>query len=277
VAVGHRVEPAHWQAEADRLLEGMAGRFARVETRRRLRGFLFGLLADLPRKNCWSIAEHAGDPDPHGMQSVRAAGAGPASSAGLGRLALTPFYDLMHQLARLGGLHAEMIRLADPQPGQRVLDIGYATGNLLLALGRNHPSVELIGLDPDLAASARARRKATRARIAVRWAAASPRSCPTQTNRSTGVLSSLMLHHLDPPAKDAMLAAVRRVLRPHGTLVLADLDGDRTAHIRLRRRDHLREEPALAGQRQLTRCRRGPSPRRAAPRWAPAQALGRHE
>src|SRR5581483_10864012 len=32
--------------------------------------FLFGLLADLPRKNCWSIAEHAGDRDPHGMQHL---------------------------------------------------------------------------------------------------------------------------------------------------------------------------------------------------------------
>ena len=48
----------------------MAGRFARIETRRRTRGFVFGLLADLPRKNCWSIAEHAGDRDPHGMQHL---------------------------------------------------------------------------------------------------------------------------------------------------------------------------------------------------------------
>jgi SRSO17 transposase len=50
----------------------MAGRFARVETRRRARGFLLGLLADLPRKNCWSIAEHAGEKDPHGMQHLLA-------------------------------------------------------------------------------------------------------------------------------------------------------------------------------------------------------------
>jgi SRSO17 transposase len=68
VAVGHSVEPGRWQAETDRLLDRMAGRFARVATRRRARGFLFGLLGDLPRKNCWSIAEHAGDTDPHGMQ-----------------------------------------------------------------------------------------------------------------------------------------------------------------------------------------------------------------
>jgi SRSO17 transposase len=50
----------------------MAGRFARVETRHRARAFVRGLLADLPRKNCWTIAEHAGDPDPHGMQNFLA-------------------------------------------------------------------------------------------------------------------------------------------------------------------------------------------------------------
>jgi SRSO17 transposase len=33
---------------------------------------VLGLLADLPRKNCWSIAEHAGDRDPHGMQYLLA-------------------------------------------------------------------------------------------------------------------------------------------------------------------------------------------------------------
>ncbi len=70
MAVGHSVERVRWQAETDRLLDRMAGRFARVETRRRTRGFLFGLLADLPRKNCCTIAEHAGDTDPHGMQHL---------------------------------------------------------------------------------------------------------------------------------------------------------------------------------------------------------------
>jgi SRSO17 transposase len=58
--------------ETDRLLDRMAGRFVRVETRRRARSFLFGLLADLPRKNCWTIAEHAGEKDPHGMQHLLA-------------------------------------------------------------------------------------------------------------------------------------------------------------------------------------------------------------
>src|SRR4051794_39995625 len=68
VAAGHSVEAAGWAAEADRLLDRMAARFARVETRHRAGTFLHGLLADLPRKNCWTIAEHAGERDPHGMQ-----------------------------------------------------------------------------------------------------------------------------------------------------------------------------------------------------------------
>jgi len=55
-------------AGLDEVMARIAGRFARVEPRRRARAFLLGLLADLPRKNCWTIAEHAGDAGPEGMQ-----------------------------------------------------------------------------------------------------------------------------------------------------------------------------------------------------------------
>jgi SRSO17 transposase len=54
----------------EELLGRLAGRFPRVEPRRRVRGFVLGLLADLPRKNCWTIAEHAGDTSPDGMQHL---------------------------------------------------------------------------------------------------------------------------------------------------------------------------------------------------------------
>ncbi|NGO41704.1 IS701 family transposase [Streptomyces ureilyticus] len=48
----------------------IAGRFARVEPRRRARAFVLGLLSDLPRKNCWTLAEHAGDATPYGLQHL---------------------------------------------------------------------------------------------------------------------------------------------------------------------------------------------------------------
>jgi SRSO17 transposase len=72
VAAGHSVSPASWQAGLDELLGRVACRFGRVEPRRRARAFVLGLLADLPRKNCWTIAEHAGNPNPDGMQHLLA-------------------------------------------------------------------------------------------------------------------------------------------------------------------------------------------------------------
>jgi hypothetical protein len=50
------------------LMDTIEARFARPESRRRVRDFVAGLLAPLPVKNCWTIAEHAGDTSPGGMQ-----------------------------------------------------------------------------------------------------------------------------------------------------------------------------------------------------------------
>jgi SRSO17 transposase len=70
VAVGRSVAVEPWSGMLEELLGRVAGRFPRIEPRRRIRGFVLGLLADLPRKNCWTIAEHAGDASPDGMQHL---------------------------------------------------------------------------------------------------------------------------------------------------------------------------------------------------------------
>lgn len=46
------VGPDRWQDGFDELLERIACRFARVEPRKRVRLFMLGLLAGLPRMNC---------------------------------------------------------------------------------------------------------------------------------------------------------------------------------------------------------------------------------
>ncbi|WP_370666769.1 IS701 family transposase [Streptomyces sp. IBSBF 2507] len=48
----------------------IAPRFTRGEPRRRAKEFVLGLLSDLPRKNCWTLAEHAGNKTPDGLQHL---------------------------------------------------------------------------------------------------------------------------------------------------------------------------------------------------------------
>ncbi|GLW99326.1 hypothetical protein Misp02_34130 [Microtetraspora sp. NBRC 16547] len=70
MAVGDSVAASRWQSTFDELTGRIAGRFSRVEPRRRARAMLLGLLAELPRKDCWTLAEHAGDRTPGEMQHL---------------------------------------------------------------------------------------------------------------------------------------------------------------------------------------------------------------
>ena len=75
MAAGLSVDLDRWQREFDELMLRVGGRFARVEPRRRMAAFVRGLLAGLPRVNCWTIAEHAGENCPRGMQRLLSAAA----------------------------------------------------------------------------------------------------------------------------------------------------------------------------------------------------------
>ncbi len=59
-----------WAAELDRLHARIGGRFRRAEPRARVRQYVCGLVAGLPRKNGWTLAEQAGEASPDGMQRL---------------------------------------------------------------------------------------------------------------------------------------------------------------------------------------------------------------
>ena len=70
MAAGLSVDLEGWRREFDELMLRVGDRFARVEPRRRMAAFVRGLLAGLPRVNCWTLAEHAGERCPRGMQRL---------------------------------------------------------------------------------------------------------------------------------------------------------------------------------------------------------------
>ena len=70
MAAGHSVSPAAWRQVWDEVTGRIAGRFARVETRKTAFDMLRGLLSPIERKNGWWLAEHAGHETPDRMQRL---------------------------------------------------------------------------------------------------------------------------------------------------------------------------------------------------------------
>lgn len=64
------VEVWKWGQDLERLHARIAPHFARPQPRRRALLYLQGLLSPLQRKNGWSLAEHAREASPYGMQRV---------------------------------------------------------------------------------------------------------------------------------------------------------------------------------------------------------------
>ena len=64
------IDPDDWLDEFGALMDRVRPRFARYEPARHAAGLMLGLLSNLERKNCWTIAEERGDVTPHGLQHM---------------------------------------------------------------------------------------------------------------------------------------------------------------------------------------------------------------
>jgi ubiquinone/menaquinone biosynthesis C-methylase UbiE len=138
---------------------------------------------------------------------------------------LLPFYDPLTRLLGTGAALARLVEQAQLEAGQRVLDLGCGTGAGTLTAKRAQPGIEIIGLDPDEKALARARGKAERERLAIRFEQGFGDALPFGDACFDRVLSSFMFHHLESEQKPGVLREVRRVLRPGGRLHLLDFGG----------------------------------------------------
>ena len=107
-----------------------------------------------------------------------------------------------------------------------MLEIGCGTGNLALLVKQMRPQLEVVGLDPDPKALARASRKARRAGLTLELDRGFADELPYPDGSFDRVLSSLMFHHLEADLRIASLREVLRVLRPGGSLRLMDGGGE---------------------------------------------------
>ena len=155
-----------------------------------------------------------------------------------------PLYDPFVKLVGGDRARRALLEQAEMRPGQRVLDVGCGTGSLVVLIKRLRSDVDVVGLDPDPKALARARQKAEREGASIRLDRGFSDELHYPTDSFDRVLSALMFHHLDRDQKKRSLREIRRVLKAGGSLHLLDFGGTHDhsegflAHL-LRRSEHL--------------------------------------
>jgi len=137
------------------------------------------------------------------------------------------FYDAFTNILTLG--HIGMLRTmtvdhAQLKPGEKVLDVGCGTGGVTIpAKQRVGKTGEAAGIDPAPEMIAVAKRKAVRAGLEIDFRIGVIESLPYADSTFDAVTSSLMMHHLPGQLRVKGLAEVRRVLKPGGRLLIADM------------------------------------------------------
>ena len=144
-----------------------------------------------------------------------------------GRDFFLPLYDPLSKLLGLDHARRALVEQAELRAFQHVLDVGCGTGTLAVLIKQEHPSVDVIGLDPDPRAIERAERKAFRAGAPVRFDQGFADALMYRDASFDRVFSSLMFHHLEPANQEPVLREIRRVLKPGGRLEFVDFVGSR--------------------------------------------------
>jgi ubiquinone/menaquinone biosynthesis C-methylase UbiE len=160
----------------------------------------------------------------------------------MGHDRLLPLYDPLQRLLGLRAVHRPLVDQARIQPHQRVLEIGCGTANLAILIKRLHPGAEVIGIDPDPKALARAKRKAGREALSMQLHRGFAEELPYPDASFDRVLSALMFHHLGTEEKEKTLHEARRVLKPGGSLHLVDFGGEQVRSDGFNARLHHRSE-----------------------------------
>lgn len=142
-----------------------------------------------------------------------------------GRRWLLPLYDpLIALLTREKHWRGEILKSLDLRAGDILVDVGCGTGTLAVMAKLHAPQAQVIGIDPDPDALARARRKATRRGADVEFC----RGFGNETanllkgTRATKIVSSFAFHHMPSEMQAHTLAAMREALVPGGKLRIAD-------------------------------------------------------
>jgi ubiquinone/menaquinone biosynthesis C-methylase UbiE len=154
------------------------------------------------------------------------------------------FYDAIVWFALRGRerqFRQRLLDLSGLRSGEAVLDVACGTGTLaILAKQTVGRSGIVCGVDASPEMLARARSKAAKAAVEVRFENAAAQALPFSDSSFDLALGTMMLHHLGRAARRELAVQLRRVVKPGGRVLLVDFAKPKTkargfaAHIRHR-------------------------------------------
>jgi ubiquinone/menaquinone biosynthesis C-methylase UbiE len=142
-----------------------------------------------------------------------------------GRDLFLPLYDPLTKILGVDTARRTLLDQAELRSGYHVLDVGCGTGTLAVLIKRLYPTVDVVGLDPDPKALARAERKAARAGAPVQFIRGFADGIHVPDATFDRVFSSMMFHHLQGDHKEQAMREMRRVLKSGGRLEFLDFAG----------------------------------------------------
>ena len=137
------------------------------------------------------------------------------------------FYDLSTNIMTLGRIHRLRSLTVDHtllKSGKSILDVGCGTGGVTIPAKQRVGKIgKASGIDPAPEMIALARQKSSRAGLEIDFRLGVIESLPFPDETFDAVTSSLMMHHLPEHVRVKGLAEIRRVLKPGGRLLIADM------------------------------------------------------
>ncbi len=137
-------------------------------------------------------------------------------------------YDAYMRKVTMGREHVlreQTVALAQVRPGDCVLEVGCGTGSLTLAAKRRAgPSGKVYGIDVIPGMIEVSRQKAAEAGEDITFQLGSINDIPFPENQFDVVMCSFMIFHMSDATRRTGLAEIHRVLKPNGTLLVADLE-----------------------------------------------------
>lgn len=136
---------------------------------------------------------------------------------------LTAYYDSAIKLTMPEKkIRAILLHGLAPKPDEKILEFGFGTGQNLVLIKMAAPEIVLTGLDIDPKVKEIATRKLMKKNLPVALDLYDGNVFPYPDDYFDKVYSCLVFHQLDAEIKLKCLKEIYRVLKPGGTIVIAD-------------------------------------------------------